>query len=80
MPYLLRHMVATARSFPQMPTTTQVTPAAKNTKIGINAPICAVKIAATVEIQDRTKNKPPTAIKIVRCDFTYLNSSSPDSR
>ncbi|MFT6044563.1 MAG: hypothetical protein ACI9WC_000260 [Arenicella sp.] len=73
-------MVATARWFPQRPTIRQIDPTTKNITTGINAPNSAVRIAAAADPDDKIKNKTPTTIRIIRCDFTYLNCSSPDSK
>ena len=78
--YLLPQIVATARSLPKPPTTIQTKPTVNKTTIGMNVPNCDSLTAAKADMDDSTKNNPPTTTKMVRCDFRYLNSPSLDSK
>ena len=62
--YLLPQIVATARSLPRLPTTIQTKPTVKNTTIGMNVPNCDSLTAAKADMDDRTKNNPPTTRNI----------------
>lgn len=58
----------------------QSKPPKKKSEKGIIAPVGDVTKAAASETNANNRNKQPTAIKTIRCDFLYLYASLPDSK